>query len=353
MGLLVAIGVALAAQTAPPPAPAAARPAPVLLERKFRAGDRLAFEVVGTLDGEQRLADPRSGVRLDTFLPFQEILRYRFSLDILDLKADGIAEARYRRPTMTITSGPDDEGEMRTTTERIGLDLRLTLSPINEMLKTAPWAAAPPAPARPGAGTARILSPAAIAQAAPPFVSEIYRLALFQGSLDSSLDFSPRLPYDEVRPGDTWRRTVGFSPQALAGKEGESAVQRLDYVFTYLGRQVEDGKPYERIQATLKLDTDAAGFINQQLGLKKEDSPIEAYPLKLDATIDWRLDPATLAIVRADARSEGEFSIRIRDVERPLIEARVKGRTTVRPVAPAPATAPARPATPARTPARR
>jgi len=327
----------LLAQTPVPPESAVPPTAtPVVLERVFRVGQVSQYEVVGQLNGEQRFADPNGGLRIDTFLPFQQRLAYRFTSEVVSKKADGIAEVRYRRPTMTISAGPNEEGDMETSIEKLNLDLRIQLSPINEMLSVASWAA-PTKPSTGGKAPAKWIYSMRPAQAMPgggaPFVSEIIRLALFQGSLDSSVDLSPRLPYEEVKAGDTWKRTVGYSPQALPGKDGKSAVQRLDYVFTYLGAVTENGVKTDRVRADLKLDTDAAPFINQQLGLKPADSPIERYPLKLNASIEWRLDPITRATLRADAKSTGEFSIKIRNVERPLVEMKLNGTTTMRPIA--------------------
>ncbi len=117
------------------------------------------------------------------------------------------------------------------------------------------------------------------------FTGELYRLALFIGSMDSALDFNPKLPFEEVKLGEKWKRTVSYQPQGLKGSKGEHAVQRLDMEYSYAGIVERAGTKYHRVNATLALDTDAALFINQAMGMTANQSGLEKLPMKINSTI--------------------------------------------------------------------
>jgi hypothetical protein len=165
-------------------------------------------------------------------------------------------------------------------------------------------------------------------------LNDVYRMALFVGSPDSSLDLSPKLPLEEVKVGDTWKRTVSYQPQTLKGAGGKKAIQRLDYVYTYLGTTVVNGRPIVRISGALDLDTDLGAYLNQLL--KEEgvqDSPIKAMPLKVKGRIQFELDAKTLRTLKADATTEGSFQVFLTGMpDRPIEEERFKGTTTMREV---------------------
>lgn len=302
---------------------------PATLSRVFVKGERQQYSVKGGLQMEIRQPP------LDTFLPFDMGVEYKFTTSVNALKADGIAEIRYQRPTMTDVQGETFESEEKRTVIKTNMDYLLDVSPINEILKTVEVKKEEPKkPAKP----AKISLPGPYSAQTPAvlrkFTDEIFRLAMFVGSLDTALDFNPKLPYDEVKVGETWKRTVGYSPQRLSGEKGKSAVQRLDYVYTYKGMVDTDEGKAHRVAAALSVDTDAAEFINQSLGMKPEESGLKSLKLKLDAAIDFDLAPKTFVTRKAVARSEGLIHLEatvLRD--RPLVEIKLKGETTMRLVA--------------------
>lgn len=296
---------------------------PVDLERVFVKGEKSQYSVDSSLNYESRQAG------LNTFIPEDLDIKYKFTTEVLALKNDGYCEMSYRRPTMTTIEGETAESPPKTKIDKVDYNLRLDVSPINEITKVVDLNPPKTPPKKdglwmtPGGG----LSAAQVGQ----FTQEIFRLALFIGSLDSALDFSPKLPFEPVTVGETWKRTVGYSPQALKGKDNRSAVQRLDYVFTYKGVQESGGKQIHRITATLELDTDAAPFINQSLGMTPEQSGLKSMQLKLSASIDFDLDLKSRKTLLAVAESTGGISVTLTQLPgRPYEEVRLKGRTVMR-----------------------
>lgn len=292
---------------------------PVQLLRVFKLGEKSSYAVRSQLQVETK------SIQMTEFIPFDIGLEYDFTTEVTKMKADGIAEIRYKRPTMTQVDGETfDRGERRRI-DKVNLDSLMTISPINEILsskdqgkkETGKWLR------RSGAATQDILG---------SFTQEIYRLSLFIGSVDSSLDFNPKLPFDAVKPGDTWKRTAGFSPQQVKGAEGKSAVQRLDYTYEYKGVLEEGGKKFHRVTAVLSLDTDAGAYINQLLRRPASETGLKEAKLQLKAMIEFDLDLTTCKTLKAVANSEGSVAISVTSVPQgPVIEERLKGRTTLTP----------------------
>lgn len=304
----------------------AAVAAPIDLSRVFAKGEKGQYLVKSEIQVESR------GPGLLTWMPQDLGVQYKFTYAVTEMKTDGIAVLRYERPTMTWTEGETFTSPEVRRVEKTDMKVDATVSPINELLELKDLNPKKPPPAeRARATTQPLEGGAAGAQdVIGQFVGEVHRLALFLGALDSSLDFSPKLPYDAVEPGATWKRTVGYSPQALAGKGGQLAVQRLDTTYTYKGPVEVDGKRYHRVDADLALDTDLAQFINQLMDLKPEQSGLKQIPLRLKATIEFDLDFQTRRTVRAKAKSEGGFSIvATQRPSEPVYEERFKGTTTL------------------------
>lgn len=312
--------------------PTAAPAAPVTLERKFRKGDVLNYEVVANLQAETR------ELGLNTFMPHDIELRYRFSTEVLAMKADGIAEVRYRRPTFTERQGETYDEPAKTNVERVNQVLKLTVSPINEVLSVTDEAPKKPAPRRPGGLFFMNRQDSPADQLAPligRFLTDLYRLSAMVGSFDSGMDFMPRLPLDAVKAGDTWERTTSYQPRSL-GSGGRQAVQRLDTKFTYRGLVSVNGQNVHRVDAELKLDTDLAAFVNQMLEVKPDESNLKSIPLKLTQNVRYDLDPKDLRTLRAVAETEGGFQIVVNQFpNEPVQEERVKARTVMRLLPPA------------------
>lgn len=281
-------------------------PDEVVLSRVMTVGEKQEYSVKSHLAVEAR----QQGIR--TFVPSELDLLYNFSLEIKVAKADGIVEARYLRPTMTQIDGETGDSAPKKRVEKVNLDLSLTVSPVNDLLGVKDLTKKDPKKA--GGGDMKFHLPLTenepdVMQDFGEYVQEFYRLALFAGSFDSSLDFAPKLPLDAVKPGDTWKRTVGYTPQKLAGKEDKSAVQRLDYVYKYVGTADLNGKKVQHITASLEVKTDLAAYYHQLFDATPEQTGLKEMPLSFTGTIDFYLDLRTCNVVRAMAKSQGGFKV--------------------------------------------
>ncbi|MDX2066728.1 MAG: hypothetical protein SFX74_13410 [Fimbriimonadaceae bacterium] len=294
--------------------------APVALVRKFVVGQRETYAIRSNLHSESRSGELR------TWIPEDIDINYDFTIDIRKQKADGIAEVLYRRPTMVIQEGETFEGPGKRSVEKVNFDLTMDVSPINELLKVTEN----PKPKAKGSWrTVYVGGGRTVQLNFGQFISEIQRLALFVGPIDSSLDFNPKLPLDVVSVGDTWKKTVGFQPQKLRGTANKQAVQRLDCTYTYRGLQTINKKSFQRIDAEISFSNDLGEFLRQML----EDAPEGEFDLKLPvnlrAKIEYFLDPKTMRTLRAVAESEGGFSIMVTSEPDPVQEQKFRGRTTM------------------------
>jgi hypothetical protein len=296
--------------------------APVELGRVFTKGESLSYKVRSNLTAESR------GMQLRTWMPEDLDINYDFTIDVEDIKTDGIAVIRYKRPTMTVIEGETADQPAKNNKEKTNFDLRMTLSPINEILDVKDLYKPPVKKKK----TAKFMMPSATAVAAQggligQFVSEMYRLSLFAGSFDSALDFAPKLRSTKVAVGDVWQKTVGYQPQKMKGKNGKSVVQRLDFTYTYKGPVTVNGKKFQRVEASYDLDTDLAEFINDTFEVKESDTGIKKLPLRMKSKVLFDLDPVTHHCVLAQAETEGGYEIYASDFENAVIEMRLKGHT--------------------------
>ena len=328
--MLFPLAIAALGLPAASPAPATqatkAGAAPVVLRRRFTPGETLSYAVRAAYTSEER------GGELLTFVPSDVEQAYTFTLAVTKPKADGFVEATYRRPRLVFTIGDTVERGPVAKTIPLNQVVDLTLSPVNEITdvtdrspkdkKGGALLVARPAPAQ---------AEGVILSVVSEFVQEIQRISFFLGSLQTSLDLAPRLPLEAVRPGDTWKSTVGYSPQKLKGQGAKMATQRLDYTYTYDGLVESRGKTVQRITAKLALKTDLAEFgkqIAEQYGAG--DSIITKAPVTLEATIAYDLDPKTLHTLRAVANSKNSFGIYVKGLATPVQEERAEGTTTLR-----------------------
>jgi hypothetical protein len=237
-------------------------------------------------------------------------------------------------------AGETAEHPPKATVEKVDYNFDLTVSPINEILEMKDLN--PPKkkdPKKSGGGDDDGIGYFAMRKTGRQnplgaflgqFISDVYRLSLNVGSMDSALDFSPKLPIDEVKVGDTWKKTVSYQPQKLKGKDGKQAVQRLDYTFTYKGMVTVNGKQFYRINAALDLNTDLGAFLNQMADMKPEETHLKSIPLTLKQSIDYDLDPTTKRTVTARSKAEGGFKINITDIpDEPVEEEMLKGSTVM------------------------
>lgn len=302
----------------------------VTLNRVFAANEKYVYDVKSHITLESRAK------QLETFLPEDFDMNYTFTAVVQEMKTDGIAVIHYQRPTVTEIQGETYQHQPEATVNKLNLDYLLTVSPINEILQKSE---VKPSPVKAASKSLRLngstsLVPLTVQDdqsldEVAQFVHELYRLALFNGPLESSLDFAPKLPFNDVKPGDTWKRTVGYSPQQLQDKSGHSAVQRLDYTYTYRGPIKENGKTYERVTADLNLNTDIAPFANQYMA-KGDQNKLAKMPMTLKAAIEFNLDPKTFDTISAQATSQGGFQVYVgSDPNTVYFEARLKGTTSL------------------------
>jgi hypothetical protein len=320
--------ISLLAAVALAPLPASSDSA-VLLERVHKVGEKLQYQFRSQMIKEVRT------LGLHTWMPHTYRLNYDFNTEVVASKVDGIVDMKYSRPNMIIIEAETYDTPSKTHTEKLDWNLMLTKSPVNEILEQKNLNP----PAKPGTGTkgGKWASPTAWAPAVQglsdmigPFVQEIERLALFAGNVDSGLDFAPKLPLHEVTPGETWKRTVGYSPQILRNTEGQMAVQRLDYVYTYVGVVDSAGKKVHRITGQLDLDTDLAEFIHQATGWKAAQTGLKEIKLKLNSKLEFDLDLNTRHTLEARGTSEGMFNIVHNQYPgQALQEEKLRGRTTL------------------------
>ncbi|HTQ08900.1 MAG TPA: hypothetical protein VMI31_02395, partial [Fimbriimonadaceae bacterium] len=201
----------IAFQQAKPAAPDAK---PVTLNRVFAKGEKLEYSVNSNLHVEDR------PYGLDTFIPEDQTLSYRFSTEVKDLKNDGGAILHYLRPSMTEVDAATFDTPAKTTVDKINMNFDLTVSPINEILDQKDLNPPKP-PKKPASGDGgdgggdrrfwiRGAVPAQGIMSSPlaPYIMELYRLSLNVGAVSSALDFSPKLPFDDVKVGDTWQHTI-------------------------------------------------------------------------------------------------------------------------------------------------
>src|SRR5436305_467591 len=72
---------------------------PVILSRTFAKGEKLEYSIASNLHVEAR------PYGLQTFIPEDLDLNYKFTAEVKDLKSDGIAVVHYQRPNMVQIEG--------------------------------------------------------------------------------------------------------------------------------------------------------------------------------------------------------------------------------------------------------
>ncbi len=299
----------------------------ISLSRKFLANQVLDYSVEGSLTVEQRSGE------LQTFIPEDITQRYGFTLTIQKPKVDGIVQALYERPN--ITQVTESAGEAPQTIKiPLKYKLQMDVSPVNDVLDIVDLTPKDPKKKGSQQRTLRVLQDNLTDNVAAgllgQFVGEMYRLALFTGNLDSSMDFAPKLPLEKVKVGDTWKRTVGFTPQKNKA-DANQAVQRLDYTFTYKGKMKNSaGKDILRISADFSTKADLAAYAAQLLGEKNASGEIKKLPLELSAAIDFDLDPISHHTLRATAKSQGKFEIYVGSASNAILQTNLRGRTTLK-----------------------
>ncbi|MDI9641196.1 hypothetical protein QPK87_05930 [Kamptonema cortianum] len=304
---------------------------PADLSRKFTKGQTFAYEVRSHMIDEVKQGELAIGI------PSEVDINYDFTYTISDVKPSGFATLHYKRPWLDEVQGETADRPPKTTRIKMDYNLELSLSPINEVTGVKDLNP----PNKTGGGSlqsaklARILKGAGVAPAqvdiVGQFSQELYRLALFIGPLDNSLDFNPKMPFEEAKIGDTWQRTVSYQPQTLKGSaDNQQAMQRLDLTYVYDGIVESRGKKVHRVSASYKLDSDAALFINQMMRMKPSESGLEKFPLQIETKLIFDLDLQTRDTLYAESNTKGHWSLKVIGRNDPVVESDFKGKSILR-----------------------
>jgi hypothetical protein len=296
----------------------------VELYRKFAVGKTYAYAVRAHMQTESR------EVGLTTFIPNDTDLNYDFDYKVLEVKNSGLAKVRYNRPTLTEIQGETAERPPLAKTYPVNYKLELELSPVNAVTGIKDLNPSTSSVDQLGYRKSfRAMSKGERQDIVSEFAGELQRLALFFGDLEGSLDFAPKLPLSEVKVGESWKNTMSYQPMELKGSGGKFEVQRLDMTLTYKGTVDRNGKKFVLINGAMKLDSDAAKYINQMMRMTPSQSGLSKLPLKLDSQIEFLLDPVSLHTVQSTAKTTGGWSLILTGVNEAYQEERIKGKATL------------------------
>ncbi|MBS1716346.1 MAG: hypothetical protein JSS72_01285 [Armatimonadetes bacterium] len=315
---------------------------PVTFERRFTNGAALNYRVSATLNIEMRAGD------LETFLPSRLDIEYPFSLSVKELMPEGNVRLVLKRPTFKESAEDPDGKGPQVKIEKINEAVEIILTPLNHIINLRNMTPKKPmgGGSDSGSGTddddggnKSLIEAAAfpnslqsdLASFLLNFRDDVHRLALNIGPLSSSLDLAPRLPFDAVKVGQTWKETAGYQPQKLRGnRRGEMAVQRLDYTYTYKGPMMVNGRRILRIEGALSLNSDLGAFVNQ-IAMQEfgEATDVDTVPLQLTQTLYFDLDPVTHQTLHAETDSKGTFTINLKKQPKPVVEERFTGHTVL------------------------
>ena len=232
-----------------------------------------------------------------------------------------------------MTEGATVDKDPVTTPEKLNQIVQLTMSPINEVLdakdqtpkkkgSTDQVAYLKAAMARTGASKSQI----SLMEFIAPFIQEMEQLCVIHRKFRQFASYlAPKLDLAAVKPGSTWKRTIGYQPQKLGSKAAKTVVQRLDLTYTYKGLMDSHNKKVQRITANVALDTDIANYLNEMVDMTSAQTGLKTIPMKYNATIDFDLDPKTLQTLSANLDSNGSFKIFVTAFQDPLVEENIKG----------------------------
>jgi hypothetical protein len=294
---------------------------PIALKRQFEPGLKSAYKVEANLHVERRM------IGLVTFLPQDVTISYGFTTLVESVQA-GVGKIRYERPTVSVYEGDWNDQPAHTDVEKVHQVENISLSEINEVVDHKSLGKKQEDGARALARLKAGLNRQADS-IITPFIEDMERNSLFIGPVDSSMDFAPRLDFQPVKVGDTWKRTVGFQPQKLKGKKGKALVQRIDLTYTYAGTGTLGGKPTVKVQAALDYTADLGDYLNGVVGASSDVTEISTIPVTLHCKLEFDLDPKTLQTLRGTCNSEGGFSIRVTKQLEPVVEEKLKGETVM------------------------
>ncbi|MER3466983.1 MAG: hypothetical protein C4340_07915 [Armatimonadota bacterium] len=298
---------------------------PVTLQRVFRQGE------TSTYDFTTRITLDVREYPLETFIPVNERVNYKFTLTTERLKPDGAADVRFKRNKVTIRSGERFDEPPKE--KKVGRDENIvfTLSRTNQVLSSRDESPKPPAS---GGLRAAMLRHASLAAAGvaldiiDDWIALMHQLAGFV----NFFDLGPILPARPVEPGETWKETVGYAPITVAegADKGRTLNARIDYVYTFMGEVEQGGRSMYHIQGTYKHDADAAKYIEDLLTQERMVSPFKEIRLQMEGKVDYFLDKSTCSVIRISASANGYFGLTVKELpDAPVMEEKIKSSASL------------------------
>lgn len=301
------------------------------LSRVFTANQRLDYSVEAILDEEFRVGG------LETWIPQRNSITYKFSMTVDSIGQDGIAQVRYRNPSIKYMEGETFDEGPKTKVDNVNLDFMYRLSPVNDVLEQKdlrpPKTTTPKKKKKGGALFVNLPQQDddeggnSIKDYLDGFVADVMQLSLAIGP--QGIDLSPRLPFTATKVGEVWKRTIGFQPQR-SGQGKKMEVRRMDYTYTNRGTKTVDGKEIIRIDADMSLDTDLGAYFHEASGLKSSQTGLSSWPLSAKLHVEYDLDPKTRTTTKAVLTSSGNYSIILTTSETPYLERKFKGTNTLK-----------------------
>ena len=295
------------------------------LNRVFKAGEKTTFEFNSKIQVDHRQ------VPIETFIPENNGFTYTFTTAVENMKPDGVADLRFKRPKIilkigeTFESGPKqealthDENILFTISRRNQVLSLKDETPKKKPKKGEGGDEPPPMMARTSLGVSQF--------DIGGWVGQLRQLSAFV----NFFDLGPILPNRPVAVGDTWKETVGYAPTTITSgaDKGKNISGRIDYVMTFKGKADVGGKAAWLIEGKINQDTDAAPYIADLIGVKLERAPFKQIKLKMDGVVNYYLDQVNLQVMKVGATSQGEVAVVIPEYDGPAYEERFKSRASL------------------------
>ncbi|MGI8923125.1 MAG: hypothetical protein ACR2HJ_03635 [Fimbriimonadales bacterium] len=293
------------------------------LNRLFIGGEKAIYEFNSRISVDSRM------VPLQTFIPETDSFTYTFTTLVEQMKPDGVADLRFRRPKIVLNMGETFDSPPKSLPLQKDENYLFTISRKNQMLavkdftprkKEKDGSAAVALRSRTEAGAGQIDIGAWIGQ-----LRQI-------GAFVNFFDLGPILPNEPVAVGDIWKDTIGYVPATVSAgaDKGKSINARIDYLMTFMGATNLNGRAVWHIQGKISQDSDAAPYIAQLLNVKLERAPFKEIKLKIDGLVDYYLDHKTLHPLQIKATSEGSVDVTVSDYSGgPVYEERFKSRASL------------------------
>jgi len=293
------------------------------LSRVFTAGEKAHYEFNSRIAVDSRM------VPLQTFIPETDRFSYTFTTLVEQMKPDGVADLRFRRPKIVLNLGETFDSDPKSIPVQKDENYLFTLSRKNQMLSVKDYTTRKKKDDGSGPAVLRMVKKTGANQIdIDAWIGQLRQI----GAYVNFFDLGPILPNEPVAVGDTWKDTIGYVPATVtAGADkGKSINARIDYVMTFMGATSLNGRAVWHIQGKISQDSDAAPYIAQLLNVKLERAPFKEIKLKMDGLVDYYLDHKTLHPLQIKATSEGSVDVTVSDYSGgPVYEERFKSRASL------------------------